>query len=225
MRHRIPLYINHAPELDRREALEFGLVADGTPPEQWEGVSEEFGYFHLPEDGPIAGFVVKEVADFDPYDPEVSRIWAEPHFDAPVLALSNASAGEIVVATRAQFGAASSFNRLIFDMATASIDEPEMALNYWRNCLEAGDSMAHFALGYTLLEQGHPRDAYRHLRHYVEIASAHPWNWVWYGKAATALGETAEARAAYERALELEAETGDETDAAELLAALDEAAA
>ena len=47
------------------------------------------------------------------------------------------------------------------------------------------------------------------------------WNWCWLGKAASAIGERAEAEQAYRRALELTAEGDDETDAAELLAALE----
>ncbi len=77
--------------------------------------------------------------------------------------------------------------------------------------------MAHFALGYTLYELGRFHEAYRHLRHYTEIAPFHSWNWCWLGKAAAALGEVDEARAAYRRALELEDEGYDETDARSLL--------
>ena len=80
--------------------------------------------------------------------------------------------------------------------------------------------MAHFGLGYTLYDLGRPQEAYRHLRHYTEIAPCGSWNWCWLGKAAEALGETSEARTAYERALELEDEGGEETDAAELLGRL-----
>lgn len=93
---------------------------------------------------------------------------------------------------------------------------------YWRHVLESGDSMAHFSLGYSLLELGRPSEAYRHLRYYTEIAPAGAWNWVWYGKAAEAIGELTEARRAYRRAIEIEAsDEGESTDAPELLAALE----
>lgn len=81
--------------------------------------------------------------------------------------------------------------------------------------------MAHFGLGYTLLELGRDREAYRHLRYYAEIAPAHPWNHCWFGKAAAAIGEVEEARSAYLRAIELTEAGGDETDAPELLAELE----
>jgi Flp pilus assembly protein TadD len=80
--------------------------------------------------------------------------------------------------------------------------------------------MAHFGLGYTLFDLGRHHEAYRHLRHYTEIAPAGAWNWCWLGRAAEAIGEVAEARAAYERAIALSEEGDYDTDAAELLAAL-----
>ena len=67
--------------------------------------------------------------------------------------------------------------------------------------------MAHFALGYTLYDLGRFHEAYRHLRYYAELAPAGSWNWCWYGKAAQAIGEIDEARAAYRRAIELERAT------------------
>jgi ADP-ribosylglycohydrolase/serine/threonine protein phosphatase PrpC len=84
--------------------------------------------------------------------------------------------------------------------------------------------MAHFALGYTLLELDRPQEAYGHLRHYTEIAPMGAWNWCWYGQAAEALGELAEARRAYGRAIELDDDgsAGAGVDAAGRLAALPE---
>ncbi len=99
--------------------------------------------------------------------------------------------------------------------------EGEEALVAWLACLEAGDSMAHFALGYTLYDLGRYVEAYRHLRYYTEIAPSHPWNWCWFGKAAEAVGEIAEARRAYQRAIALEEAGEDETEAWDRLAALD----
>ena len=81
--------------------------------------------------------------------------------------------------------------------------------------------MAHFGLGYTLYDLGRFKEAYRHLRRYTEISPCGGWNWCWLGKAAEAVGETAEARAAYERAIELESSGDQESDASELLEQLD----
>ena len=136
-------------------------------------------------------------------------------FCVPLLGLDASSAGEIAVAAAAHFGNESSINRVYFDAATAHRGEEALAL--WRVCLEAGDHMAHFALGYTLLELGREREAYGHFRHYVGLAPQSSWNWCWFGKAAAAIGETVEARRAFQRAISLTKQGDDETDAPELL--------
>jgi tetratricopeptide (TPR) repeat protein len=210
-----PLYLNHVAEYDWLIALEFGRVDDGQPPENWRGVSTSFGFLYDAPGGRIVGFKVLDFSEIDPEDPEVAEIWDGPWFDAPILGLRGVTAGEIVVAARARFGNVSSVNRRYFSAAMQA--EGDEALGMWLACLEAGDSMAHFGLGYTLYDLGRFRDAYRHLRHYTEIAPCGSWSWCWLGKAADAVGETAGARAAYERALELEEAGGEETDARELL--------
>ena len=212
------LYINHIAELDWLIALEFGRVDDGQPAENWSGVSERFGYLHAEPDGRVLGFKVLEFSQFDTDDPDVAEIWTEHRFDVPVLGLTDATPGEIILATRALFGESSTINRAYFSDACGASGEE--ALELWLCGLQAGDSMAHFALGYTLYELGRFNEAYRHLRHYTEIAPAGAWNWCWLGKAAEAVGEAAEARRAYERAIALEEDSGEETDAPELLAEL-----
>lgn len=72
-----------------------------------------------------------------------------------------------------------------------------------------------------LYDLGRHHEAYRHLRDYTEIAPHGSLNWCWYGKAAEAIGERAEARMAYLRAIELEERGDQETDAAELLELLE----
>jgi tetratricopeptide (TPR) repeat protein len=213
------LYINNAPELDWLIALEFGRVDDAQPPDNWRGVSHQLGFLDEPPDGRCLGFKVLEFSTFDPAADEVAEIWSGPLFDVPLLGLAGVSAGEIVLATRALLGDEPSINRVYFNEA-AGADDPAEALALWISCLEAGDSMAHFGLGYTLYALERYQEAYRHLRHYTEIAPCGSWNWCWFGRAAEAVGELTEARRAYERAIELEANGSDETDAAERLAKL-----
>ena len=213
------LYLNHIADLDWLIALEFGRVDDAQAPENWRGVSESFGFLHEQPGGPEVGFKILDFSQFDPDAPDVAEIWDGPRFDAPVLGLCAVPAGEIVLAARALFGEQSSINRQFFSAATDA--EGEEALGLWLACLQAGDAMAHFGLGYTLYELERFQEAYRHLRHYTEIAPCGSWNWRWLGKAAEAVGETAEARAAYERAIELESNGDQETDARELLERLD----
>ena len=68
-----------------------------------------------------------------------------------------------------------------------------------------------------LLGQGMAREAAEHLGIYTRLTPHNAWAWCWLGKAQAALGETAAARASYERAIEAEAAGGFETDAADLL--------
>lgn len=218
--YRPTLYLNQSAELDWLIALPFGLVDDGQPPENWRGISKSFGFLHAGPGGPAVGFKVLELSQFDPEGPEVAKIWEEPHFDVPVLGLRDASAGEIVLAVRPLFGGGDSINRAFFGAAIRA-ETKEEALAMWLACLQAGDSMAHFGLGYTLHALGRFPEAYRHLRHYTEIAPVGSWSWCWLGKAAAAIGEIDEARAAYERAIALTEAGSEETDAAELLAELE----
>lgn len=210
------LYLSHDTDLDWLIALEFGRVDDAQPPDCWRGVAEHFGFLHDAPGGRVVGFKIVAFSDFDPEAPGVEEIWGEPRFDVPLLGLSNAPAGEIALAARAHFRGRDSLNRVLFSAATHA--RGAEAVEAWRLCLEAGDAMAHFALGYTLLELGRNAEAYRHLRHYTEIAPHGAWNWCWHGYAAEAVGELVEARRAYRRAIELERSGEQETDAAERLA-------
>jgi tetratricopeptide (TPR) repeat protein len=216
------LYLNHDVDFDWLRAVEFGRVTEDQPADRWQALSPTFAFLTDEPGGRVVGFVVEDFPEFDEDAPEHAAIWREPRFDAPVLGLSDATAGEIVLAARTFFAGRDSINRSIFGMATEV--EGEEAVERWRHCLEAGDGMAHFALGYTLFELGRHAEAYRHLRHYTEIAPMGAWNWCWYGRAAEATGEIAEARAAYHRAIELEEDDdeGEQTDAAERLMALGE---
>ncbi len=213
------LYINAIAELDWLIALEFGRVDDAQPPDNWRGVCRQFGFLCDGPEGPEVGFKVLDYSDFDPDDPEAAEIWSGPRFDVPLLGLSDVSAGEVVLATRALLGHTSTINRKYFNKAAQA--KGEEAVGLWLACLEAGDHMAHFGLGCALYEQGRHQEAYRHLRHYTEIAPHGSWNQCWFGKAALTVGETAEAKKAFRRAIELEDEGDDRTDARELLAELD----
>ena len=214
------LFVSHDPDLDVLSAVEFGRVDDGQPSERWEQIADDFAYLHLgPADrSPAIGFRVIRFSDFDAEHPALERIWDEPLFDAPQLGLLGATAGGVVLAARGLYGEAPSINRAFFNDACGRSGQP--ALRAWLACLQSGDSMAHFALGYTLYEEGRYHEAYRHLRYYAEISPGHPWNLTWLGRAAEAIGEIEEARAAYGAAIDLTAGGGPETDAPERLAAL-----
>ena len=212
------LFISRDPDYGWLSALEFGRVSDGQKPSCWRPVDENFAYFVPERARRPRGFHVINLDDFDPWAAEVEGIWTGPGFASPLLGLDAASAGEVIVAAKAYLGDEPTINRAYFDMATRV--RGEEAVNLWRCCLESGDPMAHFALGYTLYELGQHREAYAHLRHYIALAPHSSWNWCWLGKAAAAIGARGEAEAAYRRALELTARGDQETDASELLAEL-----
>ena len=212
------LFLSRDPHYDYLSAIEFGRVADGQPPSCWRPVDDDFAYFVPVGLRRPRGFHVVDFSGFDPEDPELGEIWSGPTFDVPVLGLADVTAGEIVLAARAWLGDGPTVNRAYFELASNA--GGERALTAWRCCLETGDLMAHFAIGYTLFELERYHEAYRHLRLYTELSPHSSWNWCWLGKAAAAIGETNEALRAYARAIELTDEGGDETDAVELIAEL-----
>ena len=167
----------------------------------------------------MIGFVLNRYSGYDP--DEHPDLYGGHRFDVPVLGLEQASVNEIVLCARATFGSLPTADVVFFDKAVngQGTDTAELG---WRVCLAAGNLKAHFGLGYTLWELGQFHEAYRHLRRYTELAPRNSWAWCWLGKACASLGEVNEARAAFERALELERAGSFETDAEDLLRSLAE---
>jgi tetratricopeptide (TPR) repeat protein len=216
------LHITHTAGLDAFVALEFGRVEDGQPAHNWRAVSHQFHYLHDGPGGSEVGFKITDFSRFDPDAEDVTQIWDAPRFDAPLLGLSHATAGEIAIAGRSIVGTRNTLNRTYYEAALDEQDNPEQALELWTACLQTGDFTAHLGLGYTLYELGRSHEAYQHLRHYTEIAPHSAWNWCWLGKAAEQIAQIQEAREAYLKAIQLEQHTTDETDARERLATLTE---
>ena len=212
------LHLSHDSEYDYLSCVEFGRTEDGHHPDGWLTVSRRFGYMLDEPDGRAVGFRVNDFSEFDPQ--RMPEVWGDPRFDCPALGLSDASAGEICLAAAAQLEG-DTINRRAFGLATA-LDDPEDAAPVWKQVIEAGDMMGHYGLGYTLLEGGDVRGAYKHLRVYTEVARWSPWAWNYRGQAAEAMGERTEARDCYRRTLRLERLHQEQTDAAERLEALGE---
>ncbi len=215
----LPLYVNRDHHYDWLIALEFGRVLDGQPSDHMLPVGDQAVFVLDGPGGEIVGFSVVRLKEFDASAEEYEGLWSGPRFDAPLFGLRDVHAGAVILAAQASLLDESTVNRCYFQMAIG--EEPDEAVSSWRICLESGDSMAHYGLGYTLLESDQPREAYRHLRAYVEIARWNAWAWCWLGRACMELGDHDEARDAFKRAIALEEAGGDETDADELLAKLE----
>src|SRR3712207_5356520 len=105
------LYISRDLELDWLEALTFGRVTDGHPEDATRIVGSSFRWILDPSTGACLGFELADVTGFDPLADEHADIWEGPRFDAPALALSGVTAGEIVCAARARYLDRSTLNR------------------------------------------------------------------------------------------------------------------
>lgn len=218
---RLTLRISYDADHDFLWALVPGAVVDAQGEDETDEVLDGLYLWHDGEDGPLKGFGVGGAFAWEVMDNEEDHVWggSDLRFDVPTLALRNASIGEIVLAAqRALEG--STPDVLLFDQAVAagSSGDWEESETLWRLCLAAGEMKAHFGLGYTLVEQGRPREAFGHLVMYTEITPRLAWAWVWRGRAAKEMGELDEARACLEHAAEIDED--EETDALERLEAL-----
>ena len=179
--------------------------------------------FHRESGGPLIGFGVRGAFAWDlaGEDPDAA-VWATPRFDVPSLALRNATVGEIVLAAQRTI-TGSTPDVVEFDLAVQAgmRGDRELAEQHWRACLACDEMTAHYGLGYTLIELGRPREAFGHLAMYTEICPRNAWAWAFRGRAAHRMGETAEARLAYQAARGYEAAGSTETNAAIWLAELD----
>ena len=206
-----PLHLTVDPWWDTLHCLAFGIVSDAPIARSGDLIF----VLEDPEAGPVLGFEILGLSEFEL--PEEDReIWDGPRFAVPRLGLVDASAGEIILAVRAQFGDDPTADALHFHTALAA-ECAEDALPHWELALDAGDMRAHFGLGYALVEAGRADRGYAHLRRYTELAPVNAWAWCWLGQCCEALGRASEAKAAYERAIAVEELCGLETDSAERL--------
>jgi tetratricopeptide (TPR) repeat protein len=216
----LPLHLTVDPWWDSLHCLAFGTVSDGITAEQ-HLVADACDLAFVVQDpsaGPVLGFEIWNLSEFELPDDD-PEIWDGPRFCVPRLGLVDASAGEIVLAVRAQLGSDPTADALHFHTAIAA-QTAQDAIPHWELALDAGDMRAHFGLGYSLVEAGRPDRGYTHLRRYTELAPTNAWAWCWLGRCCEALGSDREAATAYERAIAAEQLCGMDTDADERLARL-----
>jgi tetratricopeptide (TPR) repeat protein len=174
---------------------------------------ERRAYLHDPLAACDVGFKVRQLSRLDVES--LAALWEPPKFMVPMPALSEASAGEVILAARARFGDRPTISHEFF--ARAAEASGEEALDLWLCCLEAGGSVAHWGVGARLYELGRYGEVYRHLCCYTEISPELSRGWWWYGRAAEALGRDSEALRAYRKAVPFEQLEGEEAGAADWL--------
>jgi len=218
------LRISYDAERDFLWAIPHAAVVDGQTEDETHEPLEGLFFYRRGPDGAIFGFGVDEAFAWEVLgnvDDPSGLLWGdELRFDVPTLALKRASVGEIVLAAQSTIIGGSTPDVVFFSQAlqAAEEDDRERAERFWRACLEAGDLRAHFGLGYTLVELGRPREAFGHLVMYTELTPRNSWAWHWRGQAAEAMGDLAEAKGCFRRAVRAEDEGSFETDADERLA-------
>ncbi len=200
------------------EVLKPGEVIDRPLEDEIEIERENFCAFRRGRRGPVIGFAVKALYDFDvpqPDDPLAPHL----RFDVPTLGLRDATVEQVILTARSVLGGYSTPDVVFFDLAAGAGEEgdDEQAEIYWRACLMAGDPKAHFGLGCTLCDLDRGQEAYGHLREYTRVQPRNAWAWTWLGQAYEGIDEPRQAAKCYRRAIRLEKDAGFETDAAERL--------
>ncbi len=213
-----PMHLTVDPWWQNIEVLAYGTVCDSLDGDRYVGLIEDRVALVLDESRTeVTGFVAHKYTDLDDDAIEDPALWEGHRFHIPVLGLTQATVGEALLAIRGRFGAEEPTADALHFHVAMDCDTPEEALGQWQLALAAGDMKAHYAIGYTLCGLGRHRQAYSHLRRYTELVPENAWAWCWLGQACAGSDQPTEARAAYERAIEID----DDTDAAELLAELD----
>ncbi|MGB1583810.1 MAG: hypothetical protein ACPHCI_08470 [Solirubrobacterales bacterium] len=196
------LYLDHDPDNDRLDAIEFGRVADGQPPDSWRWVGRDFAYLHDLSTGRCVGFTVRRFSVFEP-DRELERLelWFN-HFHAPVLAVNNASADAVFRSARRFFNGEASSNRRYLNAAVKA-DNLGDAIAALLRSLQTGYLSAHLPLGITRFIHGDQTRAEMHLRTYVELAPCSPDAHRWLAKLYKQIGQHRAARFHRDRAWNL----------------------
>ena len=167
----IRLHLAHLDDLDQLLALEYGRVDEGQPEDWWRLVGDCRRLPARGRRGRERSASRSGTAPSGPRRTRTSRDLVEDHvFDVPMLGLLGASAGEIILGSRAFF-AGSSID-LLRSVHPGDRELPgEEAVAAWQCCLEAGErAPPTWGLGTALLRLGRHREAYRHLRYYTRVA-------------------------------------------------------
>jgi ADP-ribosyl-[dinitrogen reductase] hydrolase len=163
------------------------------------------------------GFAMRGFASFDFESPANGAVWRGPRFDVPPLGIEQGTVGLIAATARLVLGDLRTPDRVLFDRAVAA-GHNEEALLLWQACIEQGNELARYALGYTLLAQGRPAEAREQLKRYSSMVRANAWAWCYLGQACEQLEDWEEAEYAYRQAVAATQAGALETDAPARLA-------
>lgn len=211
--------VSNLPGFRRLELRIDGRALDGFLPSQVRPVSDAVRWINdAGRDEPI-GLQLVHGVDLDLDDPAYDPLWDTSPHDAPALGLRGVSIGHILAVALMQLDPTERTpDRLRFSAAVACQDEDwELALEHWCDCLEQGDQMAHFAIGYSLMELERPAQAKEPLRRYTRLEPNNAFSWLWLGHACWALGDFEGAEYAYTAAVSRTALGSFDTDAPDLL--------
>lgn len=216
-----PLHVSYDADRDTLVACAYGAVPQPALESRTVGITCWLSFVLRKPKGTVIGFVLDGLSavDVDDHDP---TLWTDPRFTVPVLGLTDAGVGEIILRARCTFGAASTadVSARIAARAHAAAGEHREAERELRAALSAGDLQAHLALAGCLCSQGRYREAYDHGRIFTQLDPEDSWGFAWLGRAALELGDRTEAETALREAVRLEGDGSHRTPAGGVLRSL-----
>lgn len=172
------LVLDHDPEIDTLTAIDFGRVPFGQGDAGRLQLTADFAFRLAKCGGWPVGFQIDRFSSFTTVDLDQPERIEFLRFDAPLLALTSASADHIVLEARSQLAGSPTFARRLWWEILAedqrlfghrSEDEIEQLL---RRILRSGDMTAHLGIGAKSLASGDFRRALTHLCAYTNLAPA-----------------------------------------------------
>lgn len=213
------LFVSHVPERDALYVLERGYVDDGLEEERKVEICENVWLALDLEGEECVGFILGPLSEFDFEAPENAAVWTGPRFDVPALGVEHGTVGLVAATARLVLGDLRTPDRVLFEAAVRA-EDPNEALALWEACLEEGNELARYAVGYTLLTLGRPQEAHEQLKRYSALVRRNAWAWCYLGQTCEQLDDFEGAEYAYRQALGATAAGSFETEAADFLAAL-----
>jgi ADP-ribosyl-[dinitrogen reductase] hydrolase len=213
------LFVSNVTDRDVLYVYERGYVDDGLEPEREVEICEHVSLILDLDGTDCVGFIFGKLSEFDFEAPENAAVWTGPRFDVPALGVEQGTVGLVAATARLVLGNLRTPDRILFDAAVRAKDQNE-ALALWEECLAEGNELARYAVGYTLLALGRPREAHEELKRYSSFVRRNAWAWCYLGQACEKLEDWEGAEYAYRQACQATAAGSFDTDADERLAVL-----